>query len=175
MFNFLKKKKTDKSINSFEDLLDINITDIWEIENKNSFIIAMDSWICKKCNYGDDMDKLSLQERIFFITQRLESEVNNGGFSQFFYNSSGNFTNELFDSFISIGAEKTAQICKKSVDVFGCKMPVDGAEREAFIDQMFTDDINAVLNECDNMFYEYLDNIEELNFKYIIENKEYFN
>lgn len=175
MLKFLKKKKVDKSVSSFKDLLDTNITDIWKIENKNSFIIAMDSWVCKKCNYGDDIDKLSLQEQVFFITQRLEAEVNNGGFSQFFYNSSGNFANELFDSFVTIGAEKTAQICKKAVEIFGCKIPTDRAERDAFLDQMLTDNINAVLHECDNMFYECLDNIEELNYQYIIKNKEYFN
>lgn len=175
MLNFFKKKKIDRSVSSFKDLMNTNITDIWEIEDKNSFIIAMDSWVCKKCNYGDDMDKLSLQERVFFITQRIEAEVNNGGFSQYFYNSSGNFANELFDSFIAIGAEKTAQICKRAVEIFGCKIPTDRAKRDVFLDQRFTDDINAVLNECDNMFYEYLDNIEELNYQYISKNKEYFN
>lgn len=48
---------------------------------------------------GNNIEKLNEHERVFFITQTLEHEVNNGGFSQSFCNSSGDFSNELVDAF----------------------------------------------------------------------------
>ncbi|MBO5064804.1 MAG: DUF4375 domain-containing protein [Clostridia bacterium] len=65
---------------------DINIFDVYE-------------HICDKCEYGDTIENLNECERVFFVTQILETEVNNGGFLQFFDNSGGNFANEIVNSF----------------------------------------------------------------------------
>lgn len=76
------------------------------------------------------MAVLSKPERIFYVTQTLEMEVNNGGFSQFFYNSSGNFSNGLVAAFSAIFAPKTAKICAKAISAFGQEIPVDRDERK---------------------------------------------
>ena len=141
----------------------------WDIRfiKANTFRIL----ICKKCEYGDDIEKLNEHERVFYVTQILEQEVNNGGFSQFFYNSSGDFSNELVDAFTKIGALKTAEICKKALAVFNGKVPTDRDEREELLDSLDCDD---VLSECDDEFYEYEDNLEELNYAYIMEHHSFF-
>ncbi|MBQ9152075.1 MAG: DUF4375 domain-containing protein, partial [Clostridia bacterium] len=72
---------------------------IWKLTDTNDFIVALMEHLENKTHYGDDMSGLSEAERIFYITQTLEMEVNNGGFSQIFYNSSGNFSNELVSAF----------------------------------------------------------------------------
>lgn len=51
----------------------------------------MDDWLGEKCEYGEKIEKLSEAEKVFYLNQILEREVNNGGLSQFFYNASGNF------------------------------------------------------------------------------------
>lgn len=175
---FFRKKKDDKeidtSIHSFDELWNAKIEDIWKINERNSFVIAMNGWVCRKCDYGDSIDKLSPQERIFYIVQTFESEVNNGGIAQCFYNSSGNFVDELVVSFMAIGADNTATICKKILDVFGCKVPVNREEREEFLDKVLTEESSAILKKYDYEFYKYVDNLEELNEQYINKNKEYF-
>ena len=49
---------------------------------------------------------------IIVIINELEMEINNGGFHQYYWNSSGNYANEVIKSLLEIGAPKTAEIVK---------------------------------------------------------------
>lgn len=139
---------------------------------KNNLVVDMYDTIYKKCEYGDDIEKLNEYERVFFVTQTLEQEVNNGGFSQFFYNFSGDVSNELVDAFTKIGALKTAEICKKALSVFNGKVPTERDEREKLLDSL---DCDNVLSECDYAFYDYEDDLEALNHEYLMKYREFFN
>ena len=147
---------------------------IWDLTNTNDFVVAMTEHLDNKTQYGDDMSVLSEAERIFYITQTLEMEVNNGGFSQFFYNYSGDFSNELVSAFTAIGANATAAICQKAVAAFGCDIPVDRDAREKMLDELENEEIDAILEECDDAFYDYEDNLNELNYNFVMKNKEAF-
>ncbi len=131
--------------------------------------------ICQKCNYGENISVLNPQERIIYIVQTLEEEVNGGGFDQYFYNSSGDFANESVAAFISIGAKKTAKICRKALKVFGGSLPVDRAKRQELMDEKSTARTEAKLEKCDENFYEYQDNLERLCFEFISSNHNSFN
>lgn len=147
---------------------------IWELTDTNDFVIALLEHLESKSQYGDDMSVLSKPERIFYITETLEMEVNNGGFSQFFYNSSGNFSNELVSAFSEIGATATAAICQKAISAFGCEIPVDRDMREEMLDELESDEIDEILDECDNAFYNYEDDLNMLNYEFVMKNKAYF-
>ena len=157
LFDFLKKKNANSKN---EEEID-----------QNAMVIDTFSAIDEKCEYGDAMEKLNEHERLFYITQTLEQEVNNGGFSQYFYNSSGNFANEVVDAFTRIGALKTAEICKKAVAVFNGQVPVDRDERENLLESLDCEDI---FDECDNAFYDYEDDLEALNYAYIMNHRKFF-
>lgn len=147
---------------------------IWKITDINDFIIALLEHIQEKSQYGDEMSVLSNPERVFYITQTLEIEVNNGGFSQFFYNSSVDFTNELIGAFSEIGAWATVAICQKAIAVFDREIPVDRDAREEMLDELERDEIDEILDECDKAFYEYVDDLNALNYAYVMKNKAYF-
>ena len=154
-----------------------SIDEIWKIEEKENFVVEMDKYIAEKCKYGDDMKTLNDEQRVLYITQALEMEVNNGGIAQFFFNSDGYFGNELVSSFEKIGAIKTAEICKKAISIYGDKVPTDRDEREDVLtpdDEKEEERIEEILNECDDAFFEYEDNLVELNYQFIINNKESF-
>lgn len=157
LFDFLKKKNA--SSKNEEEI------------DQNAMVIDTFSAIDEKCEYGDAMEKLNEHERLFYITQTLEQEVNNGGFSQYFYNSSGNFANEMVDAFTRIGALKTAEICKKAVAVFNGQVPVDRDERENLLESLDCEDI---FDECDNAFYDYEDDLEALNYAYVMKHRKFF-
>jgi len=162
--------------NVFENIRNVvgNATEEY-VDNEDiqryNFVVNMWEAVCKKCEYGDDFEKLNEHERVFFVTQILEQEVNNGGFSQFFYNSSGDFSNELVNAFTKIGALKTAEICKKALAVFNDNVPTDREEREELLYKL---DCDEVLSEYDDEFFEYEDNLEELNYTYIMEHRSFF-
>ncbi len=156
-FDFLKKKnKTEE--NTAE-------------QSENTFVIDMCSKVFEKCDYGDEIDKLNEHERVFFITQTLEEEVNNGGFWQFFYNSSGDFSGELIDAFTKIGALKTAEICKQALSIFNGDVPTDRDERGELLAQL---DCNDFWDECDEAFYRYEEPLEELNYAYVMKYRSFF-
>ena len=167
LFDLFKQKDMSKEEKS-------NIDHIWSLTDTNDFVIAMVTHLDNKTNYGDNMSVLSEAERIFYVTQSLEMEVNNGGFSQFFFNSSGNFANELVSAFTAIGAIETATICQKAISAFGRDIPVDRDEREEMLEELESDEIAEILTECDNAFYEYKDNLNELNYNFAVNNKHSF-
>lgn len=139
--------------------------------DKDDPVAAVYNTVCEKCKYGNDFEKLNEHEKILFTTQTAEQEINNGGFHQFFYNSSGNSVNNLVDSFEKIGAVKTAEICKKALSVFNGEIPVDRKERQKLLDKLNCDDL---LGDCDNAFYNYEDDLETLNYSYIMKYREFF-
>jgi hypothetical protein len=178
MFNWFGKKKREKqiekSVKEFDAIWNADIDSIWSITDKNQFLIAMNGWLNRKCNYGGDIEKLSIAEKVFYFNTQLESEVNNGGFSQYFYNSSGDFANETIGSLNAIGANNTAEIFKKALMSLGGELPSNRNAREEVLDKLLTNSISEILSDCDTAFYQYADNLEELNYQYIISNKEQF-
>ena len=148
--------------------------DIWSIDDKNDFLIALGSWLSKKSNYGEHPDRFSPAEKAIYIIYQLEAEVNNGGFAQFLYNSSGNFANETAAALRSIGAEEIAAICDRAFSAFGQPIPKDWTERDAFLDDAITDEIDDILSQCDSDFYAYPDNLTELCYDFIMAHREQF-
>ena len=153
---------------------EIKMEDIWSLTDKTDFVIAMYQHLNEKTQYGEDVSVLSEEERIFYITQTLEMEVNNGGFNQFFFNSGGNFSNELVEAFTAIGAEATAAICQKAIAAYGCEIPTDWFARQDMMEKLASDEIDEIHWECDEAFYAYEDNLDELNYNFVMNHKEQF-
>ena len=164
----LKRKAVENSIRGCGKQLN----EIWSIEDTSNFVAALSMYIAEKCQFGDNMQVLSVPERFFYITQSLEMEVNNGGFAQFFQNSSGDFSNELVNAFLEIGAVKTAKICKKAVSIFAGKVPGDRDDRDEIISN--NEEFEAILAECDKAFFEYEEDLNALNYAYVMKNRESF-
>ncbi len=121
-----------------------------------------------------DLNALNEYERTIFVTQALESEVNNGGFIQFFDNACGALAKEIVPAFKRIGAKKTASICQKALKALGQELPEDWEERRALLDRIVDDRVGEILEACDEAFYEYPDDLEALNVAYVKKNAEHF-
>ena len=141
--------------------------------DQNTVVYDVCNAVMEKAAYGDNLSALNEHERVLYVTQVLEMEVNNGGFSQFFWNSGGDVANELVLTFEVIGATKTAAICQQAIDAFGCEIPADRDEREELLDTM-GEDFDAALSACDDAFYEYEEDLEALNYAYIMAHAESF-
>ena len=151
----------------FEKLWNLDISEIRELTDSNDLVIAMSSWLGRKTNYGENMTVLSPEEKTFLVCNHLEGEVNNGGFSQYFYNSSGNNANRVAECMEAIGAIRTAEICRAAIAAFPKPLPEDREEREEFLDEFLTEDVEEILEECDSAFYDYEDDLEQLTYAYI--------
>jgi len=147
---------------------------IWSLTDANDFVMAMAEHLDEKTQYGEDLSALSEAERVFYITQTLEMEVNNGGFSEFFYNSGGDVSHELVGAFTAIGADATAAICRKAIEAFGTDVPADRDERIEILDGPDGDRICEALEECDEAFFAYEEDLNALSYNYVMKNKEQF-
>ena len=149
------------------------LDEIWLLEDPLDMIGELSVYIAVKCHYGEDLSVLSVPERIFYTTQILEMEVNNGGFGQFFFNSSGDLANEVVHAFTEIGAVKTADICRKAFSVYGEEIPKDRDERQDIL-ECLNEEQEKFLERCDDAFFDYEENLNELNYAYVMRNKDDF-
>lgn len=147
---------------------------IWSLADTNEFVIELMEHLCQKTRYGEELSGLREAERVFYITQTVEQEVNNGGFAQFFFNSGGDFSHEIVGAFTAIGANKTAAICQKAIGAFGRDIPTDTDARQEMLDEAETDEVDALLAECDSAFFAYEENLNELNYRFVMKNREFF-
>ena len=72
----------------------IDIEKILKIDNETTAIIELDTKLNEISNYGEDIERLNESQKTVLIVENLEREINNGGFNQFFFNSSGDFSHE---------------------------------------------------------------------------------
>ena len=79
--------------------------------DKNSTLCAL--YASKDSAFGKlPYPELSPEEKVFLHVWELEAEVNNGGFEQYFINSSGGHAAKIAESLEAIGAVQAAAIAK---------------------------------------------------------------
>jgi hypothetical protein len=122
------------------------------------------------------ISKLTKGQQAVFSTWWLEAEVNNGGFNQFYFNSSGQYAEMAEIGFKTIGAEKFSELTLRANNIF-----TENKERlEEFDDgtmESFSESYkDNPLNDLDTEFYKLYDseNISDLRIKYIRENNKEF-
>jgi len=152
----------------------INTDQLKESQAINESIIEYDNHIGELCNYGENMEKLTEAQKVFYLNQNFEREMNNGGFHQYFYNSSGNYAHETFDALKKISADKTASILQSSIDKFPNKIvPKERDKRITLLSQIEKGGEN-IWQENDVAFFKYEDDLNALNLKFIEKNKKDF-
>jgi hypothetical protein len=152
----------------------LNLEKLLSSDDINRIIIELDNYIGDLCSYGDEMDKLTEPQKQFYYNQCLEREINNGGFNQYFFNSSGKFTHLTVQSLLTINARVTADILQKAIDQFpGKKVPQNRSERQEILEQI-QDLSNPVWEELDQKFFAYEDDLNKLNIVFVRQNKDKF-
>ena len=102
---------------------------------------------------------LDKREKVFFAIWTLEAEVNNGGFDQFYFNSSGDVALEVPGALRAIGANHTAEIVDKANALFGTNGPSPDIDvRQEQLEQL-TERDEDTLGQFDDAFYAYEDNL----------------
>ena len=114
-------------------------------------------------------DSLSEKDQIIYSVWWLEAEVNNGGFSQYFWNSAGDHANETLSALEKVGAVKTAGLLKRAMDIaFEGVAPADREARQSLL-ALNEQNKEDKLGELDSEFYEYSEDFYKLINAYIAE------
>jgi hypothetical protein len=126
--------------------------------NEIDFLISIEMAIQQKSERVG-ADELSEEEIIVLAVEALEREVNNGGYSQFFVNSSREYTPIIVHALLRIGCTETAEITKRAIEVAGFQglaPQVLAKALDAYSETENTEAKDAIddeLDECDQLYY----------------------
>lgn len=108
------------------------------------------------------METLSRQERYIYAVEGMLTEVNNGGFNQFFFNSSGELAYDLVPALAAIGSVQFKEIASRAIDIFGTIPSLDEESRYSHLEKITQDDELQLWEECDEEFYDCEEQIEQM-------------
>lgn len=117
---------------------------------------------------------LSEAEQVAFMVDALEREVNNGGFAQFFSNSSGDHALQAPAALRAIGAPKMAGIVARALAVFGPDGPSpDRDVRHEQLDRLEGSG-DETWSACDAEFCEYPEDLAALLRRFVTSRRHEF-
>jgi hypothetical protein len=141
--------------------------------NKNGILINLSE--SDKTKFGkEDFARQSLPQKVFSAIWAVESEVNNGGFAQYFFNDSRESAPFVVQALETIGAPKTAAICQRAIAAAFPEGLPEGSQaiRSAAAD--FSDEVLEGLEPLDQEFFAYPHNLTDLLFAYVSQHPEEF-
>jgi len=171
-----------KSIQAFQNrkiYTKLDIETLNKINDENLEIAILDYIDSKVGNDYENqyliITNLSKGFQAIYTTWEVEAEVNNGGFNQYFWNSTGEFANEAIEGFKQIKAEEFEKIMKGAV----ATAISENKEMKKFRDkgtiEAFSESYkHTSLNTYDDEFYNCKENLSALRIKYIRDNPELF-
>jgi hypothetical protein len=115
----------------------------------DSLLVAMEQALNQKAAEVGEQD-LSDEERIVLAVEALEREVNNGGFAQFFANSSGQYASIIVDSLLRIGCQETANITSGAINALSIQDFSPEALDAALESE--NEERDEQLDECDGLY-----------------------
>jgi hypothetical protein len=152
----------------------IDIKKVLNNDNPTDAIIELDEYLNKVSNYGENVEKLTEEQKVVLFIENLEREINNGGFNQFFFNSSGNFSSETMDALIKIKAGKTVMIFTNALSSWpDNKVPKDMIIRRTLLEKIENKG-NPIWEKCDSDFFKYEDDLTGLLLEFVKQNKDKF-
>ena len=114
---------------------------------------------------------LSQPERDVLAIEALEREVNNGGYGQFFLNSSNMYADQVVDALRRIACPATAAVTERAIAALGLRRPPT-AETVAAAMEHDDEKRDALLEECDQAYLASRENIAQQLLAYLLRQRD---
>lgn len=129
---------------------------IWDAERKSGF------------------QSLTMEQRHWIAVSMFDGEVNNGGLSQYFFNSSGDYWREALAGLEAMGASERATILKEAAAKFDAEAPSKNRDqRQNQLAKLARKD-DALFDALDSRYYASKEVIDVVMTKYVIKNAQAF-
>ena len=132
----------------------------------DSLVLAVEQALFSKSE-----PELSEAERVVLAVEALEREVNNGGYHQFFINSSHVHTAFIVQALELIGCPKVAAITADAIAVLSLPPQYEPGTVEQVALEL-SDDKRDMLGECDSRYYESDEPIADRLFAFIEQHQQ---
>ncbi|WP_205942739.1 DMP19 family protein [Pedobacter psychroterrae] len=113
-------------------------------------------------------------QQVIYITWILEGEVNNGGFNQYYYNSSGQFAKLAPEALKLVGATQHAALTQAANDVYEKEKERIVKYQDGTSEGFSKSYENNPLEKFDDQFYKLKEPLMDLQIAYIRKNKKDF-
>jgi hypothetical protein len=113
----------------------------------------------------------SFPQKVFSAIWSLESDVNNGGFQQFFLNSDAEIAAFMTPALEAVGAKHTAEIWYRVIEIAFPKGLPSNTNEITSISENFDGVQISDLEQIDQAFYSRSDDLTELLFEFVISHK----
>jgi hypothetical protein len=165
------KRAQSGSLGWLEEFSGQTVEELLSLEEEyriDSLVLAFEQALGQK-KERDESQALTDKERIVLAVEALEREMNNGGYSQFFTNSSKEFASSIVDSLQRIGCKRAANITLKAINALG----ISHLTTEAIETVMAAEDEPRLsqLKRCDDAYHKNAEPIAERLFAFIKANK----
>jgi hypothetical protein len=132
------------------------------VSERESYLIRLSDQVVPLV-WEEPPAEMSDAERVFICIWQLEAEVNNGGFAQYYTNSSGDLASAAPAALESIGAPHTASIVRAANALFPAGPSADRESRESAFDALAED----AFEELDERFLAYEEDLSSLLHAYV--------
>jgi len=139
--------------------------------DRNRYLIDLSE--SKRTDFGRvDFAKQSEVQKVFSAVWEIESQVNNGGFDQYFRNSDSEVICFAPTALITIGATACAKIVESAIRLIS-PLPATQEGRCDALDSL-SQTQQEMLESADTEFFEYPDDLTTLLFAYVARHTEAF-
>jgi Domain of unknown function (DUF4375) len=117
-------------------------------------------------------DELKPAEQALIGTWELANEVYNGGFMQYFHNSSREHAKPMVDVLRSIDARQAADILESAIALAGPGTTLGDEPNYLAAVNSMPDDVERQITELERKFYDELDNLHLRLFRYLSKHRD---
>ena len=118
----------------------------------DSLVIAFEAGLMQKAD-RIGMEALSREERVVLAVEALEREVNNGGYRQFFLNSTNEYAPFVVDALNRAECTLVAELTREAIDSLGIPGEPTADKVEQAMEQDDADR-DGKLDLCDERYYD---------------------
>jgi hypothetical protein len=116
------------------------------------------------------LESFSKPERFVYAVQGMSREVNNGGWNQFFFNSSGELAFDLVPALEAMGSKENLSIARRALERFGKPASLSEDDRSKHLAKITKDDEENPWEELEDEFYENPEDLDTMILSYIAKN-----
>jgi len=117
-----------------------------------------------------EVESFTEEEYVVLAVEALEREVNNGGYDQFFRNSSNEFSPVIVNALNEIGRIEAAALTQEAIDALEIEGPVSTKAIDQAMEKK-SDHRDQKLSECDNRYYETVGDLSKPLLEFVRKNK----
>ena len=133
----------------------------------NELVVSLDAYMWLMW-----FDELTPPEQAFIGTWELANEVYNGGFTQYFHNSSREHAKPMIEVLRSIDAHQAADILETAIAVAGPGTRWGDEPNFLTAINSMPDDVKRQITELERKLYDELDNLHLRLFRYLSKHRD---